>query len=596
MRTLGALGAGLASALLLRLSFPVPGLFPLAWVALVPWLVVLRAERSGHAALSSAVMAFLFAGLGLSWQFIVNELAGAGLTLVVGLYLCVAAWLIRAASRHLRLPLALAAPVVWVGIEWLRSFLFTGFPWLYVGHTQRPFLALIQVSDIFGAYGVSFVVVAFNGAVADLVCALRSGSSARRAAWGVGAAVAIAAAATAYGIWRLATFRETTGPTVGIIQANIPQEVKNTQTLETITDIFKRHRQLTLDLLREAGGQRLDLIVWPETMVQLPLNRGDLAVVARFRRELEDLATRAGCPLLVGAYTQFGSDRTIEAQADGVVRRITDGEIVIGQTAYLLPHYDVPEDGDQPTRRILVAKGQEVRRGQRIAEFESVVRNSAFLVFPRQGFRQGLRYDKNHLVPFGEYVPLKEYLGFLGKVVPFPKGFSPGTHLNPMKINGWRLGVLICYEDAFPELVRGYLSQPRPADFLVNISNDGWFKGSHQLDQHLDICTFRAVEFRVGIVRSVNSGISAVISPTGRLAAVVHDQAGRRKLVEGTAIARVPVAGELTFYARHGDILGLSCLAACAIVGAFAVAMPVARRLRQPPHNRSKTPEANRGS
>jgi len=460
MRTLGALGAGLASALLLRLSFPVPALFPLAWVALVPWLVVLRAERSGHAALSSAVMAFLFAGLGLSWQFIVNELAGAGLTLVVGLYLCVAAWLIRAASRHLRLPLALAAPVVWVGIEWLRSFLFTGFPWLYVGHTQRPFLALIQVSDIFGAYGVSFVVVAFNGAVADLVCALRSGSSARGAAWGVGAAVAITAAATAYGIWRLATFRETAGPTVGIIQASIPQEVKNTQTLETITDIFKRHRQLTLALLREAGGQRLDLIVWPETMVQLPLNRGDLAVVARFRRELEDLATRAGCPLLVGAYTQFGSDRTIEAQADGVVRRITDGEIVIGQTAYLLPHYDAPEDGDQPTRRILVAEGQEVRRGQRIAEFESVVRNSAFLVFPRRGFRQGLRYDKNHLVPFGEYVPLKDYLGFLGKVVPFPKGFSPGTELKAMKINGWRLGVLICYEDAFPEQRRLVQGQP----------------------------------------------------------------------------------------------------------------------------------------
>ncbi len=584
LKALKPLGAGVASAVLLRLSFPVPGLYPLAWVALVPWLVVLRDGRGRDAALCSAAMGFLAAGLGLSWQFIVTKLGGAGLTLAVGLYFCLASWLVRCAARRLRLPLVVAAPVAWVGVEFLRSFLFTGFPWLFAGHTQRPFLALIQVSDLFGAYAVSFVVVAVNGALAEVArAAVRCERPLARALWQVGLALALVAAAVAYGVWRLATFRPKQGPTVGIVQANIPQEVKNVQTLETIQAIFRKHRELTLRLIEKARGRKLDLIVWPETMVQLPLNRIEFPVVQRFRRELAALADRAGCPLLIGAYTQFGSDRVVEAEADGVVRRITDGEIIVDGTTYLLPGYEVPQDGEQPVRRILVAEGQKVRRGQKLAEFESVVRNSAFVVFPKRGFAPGLRYDKNHLVPFGEYVPLKKYLGFLGKVIPFPKGFSPGTELKVMKINGWSLGVLICYEDAFPELVRGYLlrRQGRGADFLVNISNDGWFQGSHQLDQHLDICTFRAVEFRVGIVRSVNSGISAIIGPTGRLVEVIRDERGRRKLVEGTAIGRVPVATELTFYARHGDILGIACLVACAAVGLCGVALPMLGFLRR---------------
>jgi len=594
-RILKPLGAGAASALLLRLSFPVPGLFPLAWVALVPWLLVLGGERRSDAVICSVAMAFPFAALGLSWQFIVTRLGGAGLTVVVALYLCVLSWLLRCAARRLRLPLVIAAPVLWVGIEYLRSFLFTGFPWLFVGHTQRPFLPLIQVCDLFGAYAVSFVVVAFNGAAADLLGSLlRQRFSLPRAAWKAGLAIALLASALAYGARSLATIPEAEGPRVGIVQANIPQEVKNIQTLETIARIFRKHRQLTLRLLERAAGTRLDLIVWPETMVQLPLNRLDLEIVQRFRQELEALANRANCPLLIGAYTQFGRDLVVEAEADGVVRRISDAEIVVDQTTYLLPPNERPDDGQPPTRRILVAEGQRVTRGQRLAEFSSVVHNSAFLVFPREGFRPGLRYDKNHLVPFGEYVPLKEYLGFLGKVVPFPKGFSPGSELKVMKINGWRLGVLICYEDAFPELVRGYLVQPTPADFLVNISNDGWFKGSHQLDQHLDICTFRAVEFRVGIVRSVNSGISAIISPTGRLRALVRDERGRRKLLEGTAIGRVPVATGLTFYARHGDILALACLVACALVALCAIALLLARKAK--PSHTTASPAATNGA
>ena len=194
--------------------------------------------------------------------------------------------------------------------------------------------------------------------------------------------------------------------------------------------------------------------------------------------------------------------------------------------------------------------------------------NSAVLLDPRG--RLAGRYDKRHLVPFGEYVPLggrfpgaRHLFEIIGTV------FSPGDPGAPLPVaDGLPLGLSICYEDAFPELVRGYLlrRKGRGADFLVNISNDGWFKGSHELDQHLAICRLRAIEFRTGIVRCCNTGISAIINPDGSLHTMVQDRAGRCKNVEGVAIGRVSLRSEVTFYARHGDVLGKVCLGVVVLI------------------------------
>jgi apolipoprotein N-acyltransferase len=228
-----------------------------------------------------------------------------------------------------------------------------------------------------------------------------------------------------------------------------------------------------------------------------------------------------------------------------------------------------------------------VRRGDVLAESQSIVLNSAYLFRADTPAERptdlAFRYDKNHLVPFGEYVPLKEWLGFLGQVVPFPKGFTPGPRPNLMEAGGRRFGILICFEDAFPRLVRRYVNRPegRGAEFLVNISNDGWFRGSHELDQHWSLCVFRAIEFRIGIVRSVNSGISGIIHPTGRVQARVTDARGRFKLVEGTAVGRVHLREGLTVYARIGDVFALVCLLFGALALAAGIAVPIAARLRR---------------
>jgi len=564
-RALAIEAACVASAVLLRLSFPVPGWWPLAWVALVPWLVVVRTASRREALWGSVLFGMAAAGLGLSWQFLVTVFGGAGLAFYVGLYSVLFAWLVRTATDRFRVPVVVVVPVVWVGTEYLRSFALTGIPWYYLGHSQVPFRALVQVSDLLGAYALSFLVAAANAFVTELVVAWLGRSWPRLRLVGSGAFVAVLVAVTlGYGAWRLPRVTSRPGPLVGIVQANIPQEIKNRQQVQ---DIFLQHLGTTSTLSQHLNGRRLDLVVWPESMVQLPLNRAGHPVVATYRTALIDLARRMGCPVLVGAYAEVGEDRVVQAEADGTVSTVSDGAIVVGDREYPLPDYTDPPTGSRPRRRVLVAEGEQVAAGQPLVQYESLVYNSGYLIRPDRGFVPTDRYDKNHLVPFGEYVPLDELLFFLKQAVPYGKGFSGGNRLNLMEVAGARFGVLICFEDVFPYLVRRYVvREGGGADYLINISNDGWFKGSHELDQHLAICRLRAIEFRTGIVRCCNTGISAIINPDGSLHTMVQDRAGRCKNVEGVAIGRVSLRSEVTFYARHGDVLGKVCLGVVVLI------------------------------
>ena len=138
--------------------------------------------------------------------------------------------------------------------------------------------------------------------------------------------------------------------------------------------------------------------------------------------------------------------------------------------------------------------------------------NSAFLLSPSDLVIG--RSDKNHLVPFGEYVPLSGFLPFVNKLVVGIGDYSPGA-INPLPIKEDQLGVLVCYEVIFPELAREYIRQG--SDLLVNITNDAWFGESSAPWQHLAMARFRAVENRVWLARAANTGVSAFISPSGKI-------------------------------------------------------------------------------
>jgi apolipoprotein N-acyltransferase len=175
------------------------------------------------------------------------------------------------------------------------------------------------------------------------------------------------------------------------------------------------------------------------------------------------------------------------------------------------------------------------------------------------------RYRKMHLVPFGEYVPLKPLFTFGGrvaaKVVQEVADFTPGTEAVNVSVEGHRVGGYICYEAIFPALVRRFPADG--AELLVNITNDAWYGTTSAPYQHLAMAAFRAVENGRYMVRAANTGITAVVDPRGRILE-------QTKLFDRAVHVReVPFVAETTFYTRHGDVFAYACSAiALAALGA----------------------------
>jgi apolipoprotein N-acyltransferase len=156
------------------------------------------------------------------------------------------------------------------------------------------------------------------------------------------------------------------------------------------------------------------------------------------------------------------------------------------------------------------------------------------------------RYDKMHLVPFGEYVPFKSLLFWADSLTRQVGDFTPGTQYTVSQTGGHRLSTVICYESIFPDLVRQFVD--RGAELLVVITNDGWFGESSAPFQHLRMGVVRAVENRRYMVRTANTGVSAIIDPYGRI--VARTPIGQRMILDGTAHFR----SSKTFYTQYGDV------------------------------------------
>jgi apolipoprotein N-acyltransferase len=187
--------------------------------------------------------------------------------------------------------------------------------------------------------------------------------------------------------------------------------------------------------------------------------------------------------------------------------------------------------------------------------------NSAFLV-DAAGVRA--RYDKMHLVPFGEYVPLKRLLFFVEAIAAEIGDFTPGRQVTVLPLEGAPFGTVICYEVIFPDLFRRFVAEG--ASFMTNITNDAWFGDSGGPLQHLAMVPLRAVENRVAIVRAANTGVSAFVLPSGAIQGTLP--LGAR----GTLRGEVPLRRGHTFYARFGDVFAYACAAmsGAALVGGLA--------------------------
>jgi apolipoprotein N-acyltransferase len=530
------LSAFAASAVMLTLAQPPTGVWLLAWVALVPFILICSPRTKPLYLFLCAYIVGLFYWLGnIYWMGYVTVAGWIAFCAYTALLWPMLVLSIRF-CRLKKIPLTIAVPVLVVGAEQLQGLFLGGFYWHYLAHSQYANITLIQIADIFGAAGVSFLVAMVNGLIAELIIAANEKRLLKTANFIMTFLVCAAIIGTvAYGKWRINQSDKhiTTGPMVAAVQTSIPQSVKQS---------FAAEEQIFDDLLDQSGQSATTgakLIVWPETMVQAILEPQVLRLLDSshsynmFNKAISEHA-KTGTYVLVGAY---GGSPRIENNFD-------------------------------------------IRLAQKF--------NAAFLYKP-DGKQADEQYGKIHLVPFGEYIPFKQTVPFLHKLLlaftPYDYDYTLDagreytvfsiTDMNDPNGGTYRFSAMICYEDAVPKMARRFALNDRghkQIDWLVNISNDGWFVRfkddkiipSTELAQHTAVCVFRAVENRLAILRSVNTGISCLIDSLGRIkdgyaAGNLPAKAMARQGMAGWFADRVPIDKRTTFFSRYGQWLDFCC-------------------------------------
>ncbi len=512
------------SAVLLVLPFPVAGPLPqwravLAWLALVPLLIALLVPRAGFGWSRLARNTLLGYFCGILWyggtcywiestmRFYGNlsPAAAAGILvlfcLFLGLYFALFAFLVGLAQRatgNTAWTLILV-PFLWVAME-LACARITSFPWNQLGYSQIDNLLLTRMAPWTGTYGISFVIMAVNCAIASFF--LLHGWRARL----IPACLGLVFVAAMQKGFTLPVTQEATNATAMLLQPNLNVGGGN----NWAGNVFDLHMQHFAALSedechtyynglpvrgaaeiqpeckpRPAAKHTVGLIVWPESPA--PFEDSD----PRFRHWVSALAEDAHAPMIVG-----------------------DLALV----------HDPGEVGN------------------------SLYNSASFIA--ADGTFVG-RYDKMHLVPFGEYVPFPQLLSFAGSLTEEVGMMTQGKRRVVFAAGGHRYGTFICYESIFADEIREFVNLG--ADVLVNISDDGWYGDTSAPWQHLNMTRMRAIENDRWLLVDTNSGITAVIDPHGRIVQSLPRHA------ESSLFAKFDYISQETFYTRHGDLFAWLC-------------------------------------
>ncbi len=498
----------------------------LAWIALVPLLLVLCHSGPLRALLSSLAVGLIFFGAVMWWALAVKGVNFFNFSLVVlgnGLYFGVFGLFAYYFHKKLSQWDALTFPATWVMLEYLRSHTgFLSFPWGILGYSQYTVLPVAHISAFTGVYGVSFLVVTVNAVAAEIVHShiFRSGAkdfqgksswSSQKTPIGILAgAVILLSASFLHGLPSSSKNGSSRNLKVALVQANVyAKENKRANFNKTL---FSRYRQHTL----EAADSGPDLIAWPSSSVPGAIPSDRVLV-----RMLSRLAKEAGAFLLIGS------------------------------------------SGHEKLSR-------DQKRLDRFA-------NSVYFFTP---FGQIVgRYDKILLLPFDEYLPLRGYVKWPSWLVSSDAADAqPGEELTVFRTKNVRFGALICWENMFPDLFRKMASQG--VDLMVSMTNEGFTDVPAAHYQMLAMNVFRAIENHVAIVRTATTGVSCIIEPSGRIIARVQDDHGNDVHVEGHLVRKVPVSPVRSFYSRYGDWFVYSLFAVfCGFVlwALFAKAQPLGR-------------------
>jgi apolipoprotein N-acyltransferase len=485
------------SAGLLWLGFPGGGeLWPVLFVALVPLLYVAQCNDPKRSFFFGLLTGFCHFTLLLYWIVIVLGRYGGLplffsipalvlLSLYMSLYLaCFAMFSSAVLKRQSAFVAMWIIPAIWVGLDWLRAILFSGFPWMDPGYAlwQHPFL--IQISDLFGHYSITFMLLLAN-ALFLLTWNKRQSKWSRLQM--VFSVVFLFVFAGTYSHYRWQhiekSIADSDSATIGIVQGNIDQSRKWTPEAQqgTIDTYINNSRSLL------QNSDPPELIVWPETA--LPFFPATNPLIGN----LQFLAMESDVTLLTGS-----------------------------------PWFEV------------------INRAKKEINYY----NSAFLLLPNGEY--GGMYFKSHLVPYGEYVPMKKMLPFLAPLVEAVGDFTPGNVEKPLVTGRIKGGILICFESIFPDIARRWVNAG--ANVLINLTNDAWYGKSSAPSHSMAMSVFRSVETRRSLVRAANTGISAFVDPLGRV------QGSSEIFTIWAKSMEVSLMEEDTFNTRYGHFFAPLCL------------------------------------
>ncbi|UCH00751.1 MAG: apolipoprotein N-acyltransferase [Deltaproteobacteria bacterium] len=484
--------AGLAglSGLILTASFSPIGLDWIAWISLIPLLVSIK-DKSSIVALRLGLLAGLCHYLTLIY-WIVVVLSNYGnislilslgvltlLSLYLALYIAFFALIVIGFKKYGLSPFWGAS--VWVALEYARTHIMTGFPWCLLGYSQYSRLPLIQISEISGVYGISFIIVLVNIVLYKIFFTYNP-TERKLMAIEITLTFFLVGFILIYGYVNLREKADTNlegkGLRAVIIQGNIDQSLKWNPDFQ----------ERTLAIYNKLSGKSVDfrpqIIIWPETAVPF-----------------------------------FFQDRSYLSKEVFKAAKITNSNILFGSPAYVKDKDDI------------------------------FYYNRAYILSENRVFDH---YDKVHLVPFGEYVPLKKYIPFVHRLVPAAGDFSSGKEVKPINTPDLRIGVLICFEAIFPDISRKFAIQG--AELIVNITNDAWFGHTSAPYQHLSMAVFRCIENGLPMARAANTGISAFILANGKIV----DKSGL--FVRDVLKKEIKLRQNKTFYSQSGDIFAILIL------------------------------------
>ncbi len=508
-------------------ALPPLSLAPLVFLAPVGWGLLIRqpALPGRRPYLALWLSSFIFWLVTLYWLTLPHWATSIGwvaLSFYLAFYFPAFMALSRVAVHGCGVSTIVAAPVVWTGLELARSHMLGGFAMGSLPHGLFRWPMLLQIADLAGAYGVGSVIILVGACLARAM----SWGGLPRAWWPLALAAGALVAVGGYGYFRLAQQTTEPGPKVALIQGSIDIELKYDRA--QAQKIYDEYLDLSRRAVRENAG--LDLIVWPETMfrdpwyefdpgVETPADVGRSAqqVQADSRRAIELTVAPLGVPCLIGIdgmrVKRDGFDHFNTALATDRLGNVTD------------------------------------------------------------------RYDKIHLVIFGEYVPFADHFPWLYHLTPLPSSTRSGNVPKSFRIGDARYAPSICYENTIPQLIRSQVVELRDEgqepDVLVNLTNDGWFWGSTELDLHLACSVFRAIECRKPFLVAANTGFSAWVDSRGAIRAQ-----GPRRATD-VIVADTQIDRRRSPYLAVGDVPAGVCLLGCAVLTIIGIAQR--RRRPKPP-------------